>query len=106
MEVAFLARCYRQRTQTLSYTWAMKFLVVTLLFCAGCASSSPQPGSLQYMMQQQQVKLAKSCYKALTVNPRNKTYYNVGGVLVDEWGYCNARAHQLVHARPAALSIR
>jgi hypothetical protein len=69
-------------------------------------SSSPQPGSLQYMMQQQQVKLAKSCYKALTANPWKKTYYNVRGVLVDERIYCNARAHQLVHARPAAVSVR
>ena len=96
----------KDKAKAFALEQAEKFLVVTLLFCAGFASSSPQPGSLQDLMQHQQVKLAKSCYKALTANPWKKTYYNVRGVLVDERIYCNARAHQLVHARPAAVTVR
>jgi len=106
MEVAFSATCYRQRTLGLSYTLCMKILFVSLLFCVGCSSGGYQPGSLQYIMQQQEVKMAKSCYKALTHNPWKETYYNVGGVLVDERTYCSVVAHRLVHARPAAMSVR
>ena len=79
----------------------MRLLFVTLLFCVGCASSGPQPGSLEYTLREQQAKMAKSCYKALTANPWKKTYYNVGGVLVDERNYCRAKARLLVNARPS-----
>ena len=58
-------------------------------------------------MQQQQVEIAKSCYKELTANPWKKTYYNIGGsLLVDERTYCKVIANKLVHARPEAMSVR
>jgi len=84
----------------------MKVLFVSLIFCVGCASGGYQPGSLQHTLQQQEVKIAKSCYKALTDNPWKETYYNVGGVLVNERTYCNVVARQLMYARPAAMSVR
>ncbi len=73
-----------------------------MLCCAGCAASGPEPGSLKYIMQQQRIELAHACYETLTSNPWKKTYYNVGGVLVDERNYCDIWAHQLVDGTPGA----
>ncbi len=34
----------------------------------------------------------------LARNPRMKTYYNLGGVFVDEQGYCAFQAHRAAQA--------
>ena len=79
----------------------MKILLTTLLLCAGCASFTPdpaEPGTLRFMQEQQQQKLAAGCYAELTRDPFMETYYNVGGVLVDERSYCAIRARLAVQA--------
>lgn len=76
-------------------------LLTTLLFCAGCASFTPdpgEPGTLRFMQEQQWKELAAGCYAELTRDPFMKTYYNVGGVLVDERSYCRIRARLAVQA--------
>ena len=83
----------------------MRFLLVTILFCTGCAAG-PEPGSLQYIMKQQEIQLAEACEDNFKVDPWKKTYYNVGGVLVDERNYCRAKARLLVNARPARTGSR
>ncbi len=76
-----------------------------MLFLAGCADVSPQPGSLLDMRQQAELQLARTCYKELSMaNPWKTTYYNVGGgVLVDERTYCRVMAHQAINARSKAI---
>ena len=78
---------------TSGVTQAMRILLLTLLFCVGCASNRPVPGTLSFIQQQQQRELALECYLALTRgNSRSTTYYNVDGVFVDERGYCDLKA--------------
>ena len=76
----------------------MKYFAL-LLVCAGCAANGPQPGSLNYAMQEQQRQLARDCERSLTSDPWKDTYYNVSGVLVDERRYCKIPAQALVNAR-------
>ena len=80
----------------------MRILLVTLLLCVGCASNGPAPGTLSFIQQEQQRELAQECYVALTRNPRLRTYYNVGGVLVDEWSYCDIKAQ--IAVRPIGFT--
>ena len=72
-------------------------LILTFALSA-CASSKPQPGSLEFLKLRSQQDLASSCYEALTRNPWKKTYYSVGGALVDERVYCNLKAQHAVKA--------
>ncbi len=72
----------------------MKILLVTLLFCVGCASSGPQPGTLNFIRLQQQQELATACYK--DIDPRKTVYYRVGNRFVNERSYCNIKAQQAV----------
>ena len=76
----------------------MKYFAL-LLVCASCAANGPQPGSLNYVMQQQQRQLARDCERSLTSGPWKDTYYNVRGVLVDERTYCKVLAGALINAR-------
>jgi hypothetical protein len=65
---------------------------------SACATTKPQSGSLKFLKQQQQQELARSCYQTLTRNPWKKTYYYVGGALVNEKTYCHLKAQQAVQA--------
>ncbi len=63
------------------------------LVLSACASSGPQPGSLEFINLQQRHELAQACYRSLTRNPWKKTYFRVGAeTFVDERTYCEIKA--------------
>lgn len=102
MEAALFAEVFRLETTEFYRILAhaqdvcvMRCLLVTILLCVGCASSGPSPGTLDFIRLEQHRELVLACQRTMLArNPRMKTYYNLGGVFVDEQGYCEIKAHQ------------